>query len=534
MIDRSAYTGCSALTRLALRRDRALVAVWVTAFAAIAAVSANATMDLYPTTGSRLAAADAINRSAALVALYGRVYDPTSLGALSMIKLGGFGSVFVAMLAVTIVVRHTRADEEAGRTELLGATAVGRLAPTAAALGVAATASMAVAVTTAIALAAVGLPLRGSIAFGAAWGGVGLVFAGVAAVCAQVGETASSATGLAAGVLAGVYLLRAVGDAATWPGIAWLRWLSPVGWAQQFRPFAGDRWWTLLLSAAAATALGSVALRAAAQRDLGAGLLRARPGPPDAGGGLRGAHALAWRLHRTALGSWAVGLGLLGLLLGALAANVGDFLNNQTARDFVRRLGGPSALSDAFVAAELGFTALMAAAFGIRTVNRLASEERLGRADPILAGTVSRGRWLWSHLTVGALGPALLMVCVGLGAGVARAAATGDGIEVARTVVAALAQVPAIWALVAVAALADAGSPRLAPATWALLAACVVVGEVGALIGVSHWVMDASPFTHVPRLPGAGATLVPLVVLTVVAGTTAGVATLLVHRRDVG
>ena len=83
---------------------------------------------------------------------------------------------------------------------------------------------------------------------------------------------------------------------------------------------------------------------------------------------------------------------LLGLLLGALAASVGEFLNNPTARDFIRRLGGPHALSDAFVAAELGFAALMAAAFGVRTLTRAATEERAGRVEPILSGPVSRDR----------------------------------------------------------------------------------------------------------------------------------------------
>ena len=123
-----ATTGWGALTRLALRRDRVLLAVWILAFSVMAAVSANATVGLYPTELSRIAAADNLNRSAALVALYGRIYDPRSAGALSMIKLGGFGSVFVAVLVITLVVRHTRADEESGRAELLGATAMSPIA----------------------------------------------------------------------------------------------------------------------------------------------------------------------------------------------------------------------------------------------------------------------------------------------------------------------------------------------------------------------------------------------------------------------
>ena len=40
-----------------------------------------ATVDLYPTEEQRLVAAEAINASAAIIALYGRIYDPASIGA---------------------------------------------------------------------------------------------------------------------------------------------------------------------------------------------------------------------------------------------------------------------------------------------------------------------------------------------------------------------------------------------------------------------------------------------------------------------
>jgi ABC-2 type transport system permease protein len=103
----SAFAGTGALARLALRRSRLMLGVWIAVFVVVAAYSASATVDLYPTPASRIAAAGAVNGSQALVALYGRVYDPSSLGSLAMIKTGGIGAVFVAMLSVVLVVRHT-------------------------------------------------------------------------------------------------------------------------------------------------------------------------------------------------------------------------------------------------------------------------------------------------------------------------------------------------------------------------------------------------------------------------------------------
>ncbi|MEO6090058.1 MAG: ABC transporter permease, partial [Umezawaea sp.] len=133
----SGYVGTGALVRLALRRDRVMLPAWIAGLVVLAAGSAAAAADLYPTVESRVAAANAANNTTALLALYGRVYDPTSLGGISMVKTGGIGAVLVALLSIIIVVRHTRAEEESGRLELVGATVVGRYAPLTSALVIA-------------------------------------------------------------------------------------------------------------------------------------------------------------------------------------------------------------------------------------------------------------------------------------------------------------------------------------------------------------------------------------------------------------
>ncbi|TFC15158.1 ABC transporter permease, partial [Cryobacterium algoritolerans] len=150
--------GTVSLLRLALRRDRWLLLGSVLGFAGIAASSASATAGLYPDPASRIEAAGAVNASAAIVAMYGRIYDPTSLGALAMFKPAVFGAVAVAILMVVVVIRHTRAEEESGRLELVGAGVVGRSAPLAAALIVAIGASAAIGAATAAGLLAAGLP----------------------------------------------------------------------------------------------------------------------------------------------------------------------------------------------------------------------------------------------------------------------------------------------------------------------------------------------------------------------------------------
>jgi len=527
------FAGTGALVRLALRRDRIMIPVWLAVFVGMAASSAAATVGLYPTVTERVQAADSFNRAQSLVALYGRVYDPTSLGALSMIKLGGTGAIFVAVLAVIIVVRHTRAEEEAGRQELVGATVVGRRAPLTAALLVAAGTYALLAVLTALGLIAVGLPSDGSLAFGLAWAGVGIAFAAIAAVTAQLTSNARAAIGLGVAVLGVVYVLRAVGDTASPGGPRWVTWLSPIGWGQQFRPYAGNRWWVLLITLGFAAVVTAGAYALVARRDLGAGLLPDRLGPASAAPGLRSPLALAWREHRATLLSWAAGLGLMSLVLGNLASNIGGFFSSPQARDIFARLGGAKGLTDAYLAAVLGIVGVVASAYGVQAAMRLRAEETAQRAEPLLATATSRTRWLLSHTAIAVLGTAALMLLTGLAAGLSFAAAVGDAGQAPRVIAAALVQVPATWVLVGVVVAAFGLAPRFVAVGWAALVGFVLLGELGPLFRLNHWIMDLSPYAQVPRLPGDALRALPLVWLLVVAVALAAAGVAGLRRRDI-
>ena len=228
--------------------------------------------------------------------VYGRVYDPTSLGAVSLIKLTAFGSALIAILMLFVVVRHSRAEEESGRLELLSGTRLGHAAPLTGALTLAVGASLVLGVLTAAWLIEAGLPAEGSFAFGLGWTATGIAFAGVGAVAAQLTTGARAARAIGLVVIAVTYGLRAIGDLAE-PGPSWLSWLSPIGWTQQVRAYAGDRWWVLALPVLLFAVLVPAAFALRLRRDLGAGLVQPRPGPA------RGSIRLKWMLRPCAKAS---------------------------------------------------------------------------------------------------------------------------------------------------------------------------------------------------------------------------------------
>lgn len=529
----SGYEGTGTLVRLALRRDRIMMPVWLLIFVVTAAGSAGATVSLYPTEQARAAAAQTTNASPALIALYGRIYDPTNPGGIAMLKMTSLGALFVGVLMVITVVRHSRAEEESGRLELLSAGVVGRRAPLTAALIVAGGSSVVLGVLTALGLIGADLPAAGSVAFGLAWTCTGIVFAAIAAITAQLTESTRAATGSAIAVLGAAYVVRAVSDAGD--GLQWLAWLSPMGWVAQIRPFGGNRWWVVLIIVAFTVLAVGTAYAVRARRDLGAGVLRPRLGQARASTTLRSPLALAWRLQRGSLLGWLAGFVVLGFILGGVASGVSGLVSTPAAKDLITKLGGVSGLTNAFLATEIGMLGVVAAAYGIQAAARLRSEETGQRAEPLLAGAVTRTRLLASHTVVALAGTTVLMVGFGLASGLSYGASTGHvGQAVGQMLGAGIAQLPAIWVLTAIAVALFGLAPRLVVGGWIALVVFLILGQFGDVLGLSEAVMNVSPFAHSPRLPGGEFSATPVLWLCLIA-IALGIAGFVgFRRRDVG
>jgi ABC-2 type transport system permease protein len=521
-------TGTRALARLALRLDRVRLTVWVLGLSVLPMATAANYLKLYPTEAD-LQAVSGVLANPSLVALSGPLFG-VSIGGLTTWKIGVTEFILVGLMSLLTVVRHTRTEEETGRLELIRATVIGRYAPLTAALLVTALANLAIAVLIALGLLAIGLPVAGSVALGVATGLAGILFAAVAAAAAQLTESARAATGIASAVLGGTYLLRAVGDT----GPTWLSWLSPIGWALHLRPYAGERWWVAALFVVVAAIFVTVGYALAGRRDLGAGLLPDRPGPATASPGLRSPLALAWRLHRGLLLGWTVGLALTGAVMGGAAAGIGDLKSpNQQLTDILTRMGGRSGLTDAFLAAIFGITGMVATAYAVQATLRLRQEESSGRVEALLATRVGRLRWATSHLVFALLGTALLLAVSGVAGGLVYGAQVHDiGGQVGRLLGAAMVQLPAAWVLAGFSTALIGLAPRRSALAWAALILSVLLVELGALFGLNQWIVDLTPFAHVPKLPGSAFTVTPILWLTVIAVALSAAGLAGLRRRD--
>lgn len=527
--DNSPFTGTGALVRLNLRLDRIRLLVWTVTILLCVWGSVIALDEAFPTQES-LDARAALLGNPATIMMTGPAFpmEHYTFGAMLANELGLYLFIAVAIMAILLAVRHTRAEEETGRLELVRSLPVGRFAPPTAAIVTVAIASILAGAATTLGLllpGVDGLGVLDAVAFGVATALTGLVFAGIATLFAQLTESARSATGLSMASLATAFLVRGVGDVIDNQG-SWLSWLSPLAWAQQTRLFVDLRWWPLLVSITATAALFAVAVAFARRRDMGAGLRPTRPGPATAPDGLGTPVGLAWRLLRGGVLAWALGAFFFAVAMGSLSGELDDMLAaNPQLAEWIALAG--TDLTGEFASIILTYVLVAPLVTAVSGVLRLKAEEESGRAEQLLVAGNTRTAYLGGWLVTVALQTVALTLLSGLGVGLGVWAGTGEPERVGELVLAAVVFLPAI-ALVATFAVVLYGAlPRFTGLAWLLVVWILLVLFLGELLGLPDWARNVSPFTHTPLLPGADLTASPLLV-------TAGIALVLLVLGVVG
>jgi ABC-2 type transport system permease protein len=529
--------GTKALTGLALRRDRFRLPAYVLGLALLMA-------GMLAGIGGRdreaLADEAELFASTPALRIFG-VASGASEGATTMIRGYLLLAVLAALMSALSVVRHTRQNEETGRAELVGAAVVGRHAGLAAGLVVTFGANLALAVSLGLAGVAAGQPAVGSLTAGIATGALGIVFAGVAAVTVQLSSTTRGASGLAAAVLGLAFVVSGVGNMlghvdATGLRLvsAWPAWLSPLGWGEQMRPFGGDNWWPLALFVLAFVVLVGGAAMLSTRRDVGSGILAQRPGDAEASPRLLSPFGLVWRLQRSALLGWTVAMAGFGLVFGAISDEMKDL--SGTAADWYARMGGSDYVLDAYRASIIEMAGMAVAIYTVQILLRMRAEEADGRLESVLAASVSRPRWIWSHLLNAGLGALLLLLCFTVSMGLGAAAALGDiSAQVPALIGAGLVQLPAILLIAGVVVALTGLLPRAASAlSWTLLLSAILLGPMfgAATLQLPAWAQDASPFTHTPKLPGAELAALPILGLISISAALVAAGLAFFRRRN--
>lgn len=525
------FTGASHLVRLVLRRDRVRLPLWILGLGGLIAVSALAVPPIYDTPAKVAGYASAVGASPVSYLMSGRQAGIDTIGGIVANEISQVAQLGICLMVMFLVIRHTRAEEESGRAELLRSGVLGRHASTLAAMLYAVSAAVLIGVVTTGSMLAASLNTVGSLTYGAGLTLLGLCYVTLSLLAAQLASSARGALALAGGIVAAGYLVRGVGamqDNA-------LVWVSPFGWAQAMNAFGEERWWPALLLLALTGALLATSVWVTAHRDFAGGVLHPRLGPSSAGPLLGTPVGLVLRLQRGLLIGWGMGLFALGLLYGAVMPTVPDLVaSNPDIAEFIgASVDAEQALIDAFLRYIFLFMAVLSTGFAVTSVLRLRSEEETGRAEMVLATTVRRSSWVGATLVVATLGTTVLSVLMGLGLALGYGVGMHDWDEPPGQVVAQLSYVPGVLLLMAIAAALTGLLPRASLLAWAPVTFVAVQALLGETLRLPDWVNGISPFWHLPGLPVEPYQVTPTLVLLTLTAALVVLTMWGYRRRDI-
>jgi ABC-2 type transport system permease protein len=485
-----------ALARQTARDARTRTVSFALLFLLGSGVQGAAYRDAYPTLADRLQLARSFGENRAVRLLYGVPHDLLTVGGYMSWRLGAF-AIFAGLWGMLAGVRALRAEEDAGRHELVLSGAVGRGTLFASALaGIAAGAAI------------VWLALLGGILIGRAGVGPSVflsialvsplpVFVGVGALAGQVAPTRRMATGMAGAALAVALLLRMVADTSS---AGWLRWATPLGWAEELRPFGGARPVVLVLPGLATAALLVVSARIEQRRDIGRGLLASHDSAPPRLALLSSPTTLALRTRLGMLLAWLIGLGVFAAIMGVVSDSVVSGLS-QSVQDLLAKLGTAATTPAGYLGLIFQYLLLALCLFACFELAAMREDEADQRLETLFALPVSRERWFAERLGLVVVAALALALAAGV---LAWAGAVSQGADVAfgRLLEAGANCLPVVVLFLGLGGLALALAPRAGTTlAYSLVGVAFLWETIGGLVDAPGWARDLSPFHHVGLVP---------------------------------
>jgi ABC-2 type transport system permease protein len=521
----------TALARQTLRDARARTVAFAYLFAVYAYIQPVGYRHTYPTGANRRAFADSFAGNPGLRLLYGQPHRIDTTAGYTAWRVGGVLAIAAAAYGLLAAVRVGRAEEESGRTEVVLAAPVSRAtANTAGLLAVAAGIAL-LGLAEFAGLVAAGIPAGGAAYLALASGMTAAVFTGIGALASQLLPTRRGALGLATAALGLLFVLRILAD--TVPGAGWLRWATPLGWAELLRPLTGPQPLVLLLPAVTTALLLALAAGLARRRDVGAGLFPSDDSADPRLWLLSSPTAQALRSQATVVIAWLAGTAAFLMILGVVSHSLSTADVPANAQRQIAKLGSGSIVTPTgYIAFLFLFVALAICLFGCTQISALRRDEEQ-HLESVLAQPVSRSSWLAGRLILAAFAAAAIALAAGIAAWVGATAA-GVHVPLPSLLEAGVNALPIAILFLGLGGLAYALVPRVAAGImYGLVAVAFLWQLVGALIGPPHWVLDLSPFAHLalvptePFQPVSAAVMVTVGVLGVISSLVA------FSRRDI-
>ncbi|WP_078544873.1 ABC transporter permease [Litchfieldia alkalitelluris] len=520
------------LSRVILRLDRFRISLWIIGLTFFTVIVPISFTELYGSQTERDVMAQTMANPAMTAMIGPGALEHYTIGAMTSHQMLLMTAAVVGLMSILLVSRHTRADEEEGRLEMIRSLPTGRLSYLHSTLVVMTATFVVLALINGFGLYALGIEsmdLEGSLLYGVALGATGLFFTGVTAVFAQASESSRGTIGYSIAVLLVSYLVRAITDVSNES----LSWISPLGWVTKAEVYSENNWYPILLMVAASILLYAFAYFLNAIRDLGSGFLPARAGRKNASRFLQNPIGLALRLQQTGIIAWAIGMFVLGASYGSVLGDLESFISDN---EMMKQMLQPEAgftITEQFIPMLMVVMSILATIPPVMAINKLRAEEKKERVVHLLARAVSRTKLLGSYLLIAVLNGFVMISLAAIGLWSAGNASIEEGISFTMIFKAALSYYPAMLVMISLSVFLIGFFPRITSFVWLYIVYSFMVVYFGGLFQISEVISGLSPFGHVPQAPVEEFSVVPLLLLTLVAMVLTLLGRIGFNKRDI-
>ena len=566
------FENSASLTWFMLRRERITSLVWIAAIVL-------SVVGLVPGMREALDADSqealfAMIENPSLVAMMGPAYTLAneSFGGLYTTMMLLLSAFTVGLMNIFLMIRHTRADEEKWRYEVVRSLPVGRLANLSAALITAVVVNILLAVMVGLGMYLFGdesMGLSGSMIWGASLGVVGLACAAIAALFGQLSSSSRGAFGYSFAVLGLLYLMRAPGDMEIrvvsgeiiTGGMEFMSQLSPLGMVLRTQPYVGDYWWPIFIVLGVAVVVAAAAFYFNSIRDIDQGIIPARRGRAEGSSLMRSPFGLSFKLLRTAIIVWILGMLTLGASYGTVVGEVDQFMaSNDMWQQLMIGPVGIEMMMDAGLSpeqilefirsavAEEGYTltelymSTITNIMGVFTlvplfifILRAKAEEKDIRAELVLSTPVCRYKYLAGFAAIAFASAVVMQIVLALGLYSVGISVLENPAELSLSFLLAanLVYVPPQWIMIGVTVLLLGALPKATGAVWGYFTFSLFLMFFGRMNIFPEWLQRLTPFGYVPQLPMDDVNYLTLGLLVAASAVLTAAGFFFYRRRDI-
>jgi len=483
------------------KKDKFKIVAWVLALILFDMYALPYLDEMYPTQEARDSFLTVL-QNPAMIAMFGTGYglDNYTYGAFYAHMMYVWLGLFNGIMAIMIVSKHLRAEEEEGRYEMIRSLPVGRNASL--------LASMIVMIITFTLFAGIkiisyqivsvdSITLIGTINFSIGLALIGLFFSMLTAVIAQLFQSNRNVMGVSFAALIGFYLLFSIGILSS----DIILWLSPFQWMIHSQAFVNNSYWSLSFLGIGSIGLVFVALILSSKRDLDAGIISQKSKPHTPKNYIKRPFGFFVLLSKSLLIWWGVSLLVLGATYGSIFGDIESFVSGN---DMLNALlpddtNYPTAVL--FMNLIVTVMAIVSTVPAMLILNKISTEEQKGRMELIKSHAVSKKEVMISYLSLSSITAILMLFLSSLGLYMASSAVMENPIRLTIIIKAHFIYLPSILFFLGLSLMVSGCLPKKIWMTWLYLAFAFFVTYMGQIIGLDELIRKLSPFGFVPSIP---------------------------------